>query len=162
MPNAATHLILAIVLVDIYRHYFAKHKFPRMYVLIAGIAGLFPDIDMPIGWIYNLIAGTTYTFHGGITHILLIPVLIFVGSLVAYKLKNHKLGLLLGVIAFGWFFHIAIDCGFLGAYLPFWPFYTGGFCPNTFSSDHMAGLDAVVLIAWLIHEEFAHEIKDYI
>ena len=162
MPQAVTHVILTIVLIDLYRHYFAKRKFPRYYVLIGGIAGLFPDIDMLIGWIYNFIFGTSYAFHGGITHIVLIPLAIFVFSIIAYKLKNRELGLILAIVAFGWFFHLVLDCAFLGAYLPFWPFYTGGFCPHLISNTYMPGIDAIILIVWLVHEEVAHEIKDYI
>ena len=39
MPYAVAHVILTIVIADIYRDYFAKKKFPMIYVFIAGIAG---------------------------------------------------------------------------------------------------------------------------
>jgi len=164
MPMAVTHVILTIVIIDIFRDYISKRKFPRWYVLVGGIAGLFPDIDMPIAWIYNFFAGTSYDFHGGITHILLIPVIIAAFSFVAYSRKNKSLGLLLGIIAFGWAFHIFLDCFLVGGYLPLWPFYTESLCPQFISErvSYMAGLDAIVLILWLIHEELAHRIRDYI
>jgi membrane-bound metal-dependent hydrolase YbcI (DUF457 family) len=164
MPLAVTHVILTIIMIDIFRDYIAKKKFPRWYVLAGGIAGLFPDIDIPIGWVYNFFAGTSLSFHGGITHVLLWPAIIAAASLIYYKIKNQKLGLLLALIAFGWAFHIFLDCVFIGGYLPLWPFYNVCFCPQIFESGGMglAGMDAILLVLWLVHEEVAHKIKDYI
>ena len=34
MPLAVTHVILKIVLIDLYRDYFSKLKFPTFFVLI--------------------------------------------------------------------------------------------------------------------------------
>ena len=55
MPYAVAHVILTIVIADIYRDYFAKKRFPMIYVLIVGIAGLIPDLDIPASWLLNLI-----------------------------------------------------------------------------------------------------------
>ena len=71
MPYAVAHVILTIVVADIYRDYFAKKKFPMIYVLIAGIAGLLPDADIPAGWIFNSIFGADYSFHRIYTHSLI-------------------------------------------------------------------------------------------
>ena len=50
MALAVTHVILTIVILDLFRHYvFKKSKFPRYWLVIGGIAGLFPDIDIPLG-----------------------------------------------------------------------------------------------------------------
>lgn len=166
MPNAVMHIILTIIVIDLFRDYFLPkhhmHKFPKWIVLAGGIAGLAPDLDMPFGWIYNWINGTSINFHGGITHIILIPIVI---ALVGFFLhaRGYKVaGVLCWVVAFGWFFHLALDCVFLGAYNPLWPLQGMTFCPHTFSAEVMPGFDAILLIVWLLHEELKHKIKDYI
>ncbi len=68
MPYAVTHVILTIVIADLYRDYAAKKKFPMIYVLIAGIAGLLPDLDIPALWAFNFVFGTNYNFHRIYTH----------------------------------------------------------------------------------------------
>jgi membrane-bound metal-dependent hydrolase YbcI (DUF457 family) len=163
MPQAVTHVILTIVLIDIFRDYIAKKKFPRWFVLVGGIAGLFPDIDMPFGWVFNFLFGTSYDFHGGVTHYLIVPIIIAIAAWILFNYKQNKLGLILGLVAFGWTFHIFLDCIFVGGYFPFWPFLEG--CCLQYmeeSSPYMAGLDAIVLLFWLVHEEIAHKIRDYI
>ena len=52
MPYAVTHVIFALVIADVIRDYVVrdKKKFPLHYVLIAGIAGLLPDIDILFDW----------------------------------------------------------------------------------------------------------------
>jgi len=67
------------------------------------------------------------------------------------------------VISFGWLAHIALDCGFAGDYNLTWiPGYPLRFCPHPFSNDALLGLDAIILLLWLIHEEWAKKIKDFI
>ena len=71
MPLAVTHVIITIIIVDLYRDYVTKHKkyFTLHTVFIAGLGGLLPDIDFPISHILNYFgysAGLLY--HGGITH----------------------------------------------------------------------------------------------
>ena len=71
MPLAVTHVLLTIILVDLFRDYFTKHKkyFTLHTIFIAGVAGLLPDIDIPINWLLNSLG---YSFdilkHGVITH----------------------------------------------------------------------------------------------
>jgi len=161
MALAVTHIILTIVAIDLYRDYIAGKKFPTKYVLIGGIAGLLPDIDIPVGWIYNLLTGSTGSFHGTITHSMVIPIIIAVGALLAYEVaKKPNIGLLLGVTAFGWFFHLILDCVF-NPYMIFLPFSALA-CPFNISQEIVVGVDAVILILWLVHEEWYHKIRDYI
>ena len=48
MALALTHVLLVIVLLDLFRHYvLSKKKFPRYLLVVGGIAGLLPDIDVP-------------------------------------------------------------------------------------------------------------------
>jgi membrane-bound metal-dependent hydrolase YbcI (DUF457 family) len=68
MGYAVTHVIIAIVLIDLYRDYIAKKKFSIWFVLIGGVAGLLPDLDLPIQWIANALIGETYYLHRVVTH----------------------------------------------------------------------------------------------
>jgi len=167
MPSAVVHVLLTIILIDIFRDYFLpKHhlkKFPRWMVLVGGIAGLLPDIDLPFTWIYNLIYGTDVMFHGGITHTFIIAVFFLIMAWLFYFKNYQKTALLFCLIFFGYAFHIMLDFFLLGgAYMPFWPFSSFTLPRTSLTLDHMFGLDAILLIFWLVHQEFKHKIKDYI
>ena len=175
MPYAVAHVILTIVIADIYRDYLAKKKFPMVYVLIAGIAGLLPDMDIPIAGFVNLIFGTAYNFHRVYTHSLIYSVIFFFAALIflAVKKKDYKIFkwnvrkiaivMFFFAMSFGWFTHIALDCGLAAdGYLNFIPSIPLNFCPHPFSNDVLLGFDAIILLLWLIHEQYKHDIKDYI
>ncbi len=119
-------------------------------------------MDIPIGWVYNLLYGTSMDFHGGIAHILLFPVLFAVLAVVFRKRKNFALAF--SVISFGWLLHIMLDCAFTNR-LPLWPF-NGFACPallpESMLMEIFPAIDALVLLGWLIHEEWRHKIRDYI
>ncbi len=72
MALAVTHIILTIAFLDIFRHYvFGLKKFPRYLLVVGGIAGLAPDLDIPMGWILTLVTGNTVNIHGLFTHSIL-------------------------------------------------------------------------------------------
>ena len=175
MPYAVAHVILTIVIADIYRDYFAKKKFPMIYVLIAGIAGLFPDIDIPAGGVFNFIFGTDYIFHRIYTHSLIYAIVFFLISIFFlisrkkdYRILNWKIPkqaffMFFLALAFGWFLHISLDCTLAAdGYLNIIPSMPLTFCPHPFNNDVLAGFDAIILVLWLIHEQWKHDIKDYI
>ncbi|MBW2988907.1 metal-dependent hydrolase [Candidatus Woesearchaeota archaeon] len=167
MPLAVTHVLLTIIAIDIFRDYFLKDKklIPLNFVFIGGIAGLLPDIDIPLFWALSAFNGGMSWFHGTFTHIFLIPAVIAVASVVSYR-YNKKAGILLGVIAFGYSFHILLDFIFYGCNLsPFWPLFDTGFkgITNILHLRNMEmGLDAFILLGWLWHEEKTHKIYDFI
>ncbi|MBR9676775.1 hypothetical protein GOV04_01425 [Candidatus Woesearchaeota archaeon] len=161
MPNAVTHVIIAIVLVDLYRHYIANNRFGTNYIFLAGIAGLLPDIDIVLGGFQKLFTGKTFFFHGGFTHIIALPLIILTVAIFFSVWEEKKIALALYIIAFGWTLHIALDCLILGAYAPLFPFYSGQICPGLFTNELMPALDAIILLAWLGHEQVKHKIKDY-
>ena len=175
MPYAVTHVILTIVAADIYRDYFAKKKFPMAYVFIAGIAGLIPDMDVPIGWVVNFFLGTSYNFHRLYTHSLFYSILFFITGLVFLFLRKDKckilkwnvngtmLMLFFFALSFGWLMHIGLDCALAAdGYLNLVPSIPLKFCPHPFSNEALLGIDAIILVLWLFHEQWKHEIKDYI
>ncbi len=167
MPLAVTHVLLTIIAIDIFRDYIIKKKklIPLHFIFIGGIAGLLPDIDIPIFWLLNLLKFNVQWFHGTFTHIFLIPIAILVASLITYK-YNKKAGILLGIISFGYGFHILLDFIFYGTNTsPFWPFLVTSFKGFTNYIDIPRlemGLDAFILLGWLWHEEKKHKISDFI
>ena len=167
MPLAVTHVILTIVLVDLFRDYIIKNKklISLRYVLIGGVAGLLPDIDVPFFWLLSIFKPDIAWFHGTFTHLFLIPVIITIASLIIYR-YNKKAGILAGIIAFGYGFHIFLDFLFYGCNMsPFWPFFNKSFSGLVPYLDVPAlerGLDAIILLGWLWHEEIKHKISDFI
>lgn len=162
MALAVTHIILTIVILDFFRHYiFGKKKFPRYLLVIGGIAGLAPDIDIVISWIYNWFTTTPVNFHGTFTHSILWPLLALIIALILQKRNDLKWAKIFYVIAAGLFLHLLLDCAF-GGYKSFiWPLMMNNFCPEWGLDNLSVSIDAVILVLWLLHEELHHKIKDY-
>lgn len=159
MGLAVTHVLGAIIILDLLRHYvFGKKKFPRYLVVIGGIAGILPDIDIVLGWIL----GTN--IHGLYTHsIVFVLLFLGIGALRHYQ-KDEKWSKIFYVLAAGWAIHILLDCAF-NPYATFaWPLpiNTLEFCPQGFTHTIRVSTDAILLVLWLIHEEVHNKIKDYI
>jgi len=167
MPLAVTHVLLTIIIVDIFRDYIIKKKklIPLNSLFIGGIAGLLPDIDIPVFWLLNIFNSKIGWFHGTFTHIFLIPAIILIASLITYR-YSKKAGILLGVITFGYAFHILLDFLFYGVNIsPFWPLFNTSFSGITTYLNiprFEMGLDALILLGWLWHEEKKHKISDFI
>lgn len=174
MPYAVAHVILTIVIADIYRDYFAKKKFPMVYVLIAGIAGLLPDADIPANWLFNFIFGTNYSFHRIYTHSLMYAI-IFLAIAVTFlflrkqeykifkwNVPRQAIAMVFFALSFGWFIHLLLDCAIASdGYLNFIPSIALK-CPSPFRNDVIAGFDAIILVLWLVHEQWKHKISDYL
>lgn len=166
MPLAVTHVLLTIVAIDIFRDYIIKKKklIPLNFLFIGGIAGLLPDIDIPLFWLLTIFKPIAW-FHGTFTHIFLIPLIILIVSLITYR-YNKKAGILLAIITFGYAFHILLDFLFYGCIMsPFWPFFTPNFTGITTYLNIPQlemGIDAFILLGWLWHEEIKHKISDFI
>ncbi|HII15927.1 MAG TPA: metal-dependent hydrolase [Nanoarchaeota archaeon] len=167
MTNAATHILVPLILADIYRDYIARKKFHLFYVLVAGIAGLFPDIDIAIYWILNLFSKVPIgAVHRQFTHTIFIPLAFLLVALL-WK-KNRKAALFFGMISFGIFTHLVLDVLFAGQIAPFYPFSQVPIGLNLLSMLGIeAGifptvLDGVLLAGWLIHEFVKHRIRDFI
>ncbi|MBI2085542.1 MAG: metal-dependent hydrolase [Candidatus Aenigmarchaeota archaeon] len=174
MPYAVTHILLTIIAVDLYRDYAAKHRkyFTLNTVFIAGLAGLLPDADIPLTWFLNLILPGSVPLiltHGGITHTLFFGLIFLAPALYFWKNKKHKFAMYFFVTSFGVFLHIFLDYllggGMHGGIMFFWPLSTAGFkihlLNNLGLNDVPQALDALILLAWLYHEEVKHKIKDF-
>ena len=146
MAYAVTHILVVIVILELARHYvFGKNKFPRYLVVIGGIAGLMPDIDIPLGWVYNFVTGIGINFHGMFTHSFVFVALFAILGLVLQIRKNMQWAKIFYVIAFGWFMHLALDCLYGGYKTFFWPFQiAAAFCPQTNLYYHAESIDAIL------------------
>ena len=177
MPHVTTHILIPLVIAELFRDYSAKKKFPLHYVLIAGIAGIIPDLDIPISWLLNAFGAAINTdvFHRTITHTLLFLAAFLLLALISSKtrikfLSKHKLTLagIFLAISFGVFAHLIVDATIDGSIMPFYPFSNFSLGINLIGTISLglketilSGIDAIILIAWLIHEEIRHKISRF-
>ncbi len=175
MPYAVTHILLTVLLADLYRDYVTKHKkyFTLHTILIAGIAGLLPDIDIPLSWLLNVfIPGSVPLIltHGGITHTPFFGLIFLLPAFYLWEKKEHKKAMYFFVITFGVLFHVFLDYllggGMHEGIMVFWPISMATFKIHLLSTlglvDVPQALDALILLGWLYHEEMKHKIKDFI
>jgi len=109
MPFAVTHVLTSIILVDLYRDYFAKHKkyFTLHTIFIAGFAGLLPDMDIPLNWLLNLIGADLV--HRTFTHTPLFALTFLIPGFILWCKKKHKIAMYFFVTCFAVFLHIFLD-----------------------------------------------------
>jgi membrane-bound metal-dependent hydrolase YbcI (DUF457 family) len=170
MPLAVTHVLLTIIVIDLYRDYVTKHKkfFSLHAVLIGGIAGLIPDIDILLKLVLQNFG--IYIEHGGITHTPWFMMLFFIPGLIFINRRDYKKATLMFIISFGVLFHIFLDYflggGMFEGIMWFYPISMHTFKIHLFywiDADNMPILvDAIILIVWLWHEEVKHKISDFI
>lgn len=172
MPQAVTHILIPLILSDYYRDHISKKKFNLHYIFISGISGLLPDIDVIAFWILNFISNTQLSsIHRAFTHTLFLPllflILFFLTKNIKLKKPKLKLNYIFLAIAFGTFIHLILDSLLSGYISPFYPLSTYqislNLIPlNKFQGTLFPGLDAILLVLWLYHEEKKHKISDYI
>lgn len=168
MPQAVVHVLFTIIVLDLFRDHFLKYKkkLPLHYVFIGGIAGLLPDIDVPLFWLLkNFLGFDVQWFHRLFTHTFLFILIFLAASLIYFDL-NKKVSKLFAIITFGAAFHIFLDWLLVGAIAPFYPFsgmtYGLNLIGRTMLPAAVEGLEAIVLLWWLWHEEKTHKISDFI
>ncbi|MAG52476.1 MAG: hypothetical protein CMH62_00765 [Nanoarchaeota archaeon] len=170
MPLAVTHVLIPLILADIYRDHIAKKKFNLHYVVIAGIAGLLPDIDVGVFWLVSIFRDVGLNeIHRTFTHSLVFPAIFLVLAFLFRNIewKNLKLKYVFLAITFGVLIHLILDGILSGTIMPFYPFSFISFGVNLvphdkFGGTFFTGLDAILLVVWLVHEELNHKISDYI
>ena len=175
MPLAVTHILVPIILIELFRDFVIKKKgvITNKHVLLAGLAGLFPDVDIPIG--YFLLGGVN--IHRLYSHNIWIPILFLSIAMYFHFVKKNKISMYFVMIAFGFTVHIALDAALGGYIRPFFPFsnykfgldliprIVGAFAPSLTHKDFMtlvmSSLDAALLFSWLIYLQLTKKIKDY-
>ncbi len=164
MANSVTHIIIAIFILDLFRHYvFGKKKFPRYLLVVGGIAGLAPDIDVPLTWLYRFLTSSSADLHGLFTHSIIFIIFFMALALFFHVRKNVKWEKIFYVVSAGWFMHLILDCFYGGYKTFFWPLqYATSFCPQWGIQAYAVDIDAIILVLWLVHEELHQRIKDYI
>jgi len=178
MPHAVTHVLIAIILLELYRHYFIKNKktFPLHYVLIGGIAGLLPDFDVLVFYFLSSFNFSYLEVHRVFLHNLFVPLVFVALGFLVYGFKSKKLGErhlklrnIFFVIAFGSFVHLLLDVIVAGTIMPFYPFssFSVGlnlikYAPLAWQESLIPSIDAALLILWLISLEIRHKISSFI
>jgi len=169
MPHAVTHVILTIVFLDFIRDYVVKDrkKFPLHYIFIGGIAGLLPDIDIPIYWLLNGVFGIEIGwFHRTFSHSIFFALIFLAATIVIFLAsRNKKCWLLMAVITFGVSFHILLDGIFSGYVMLFYPLsivqYGFNLADKIAWPGFMEGLDALILLVWLWDLDRRHKLRDF-
>lgn len=184
MPYAAAHILIPIILVAIFRDFIlskeAKKKFPLHYVLLAGVGGALPDIDIPISYILNFLGATNWDIHRTFTHSLSFAGLFALLFIILKPVKqtaricnltrhNLKLNVIFLMLAIGITTHLLLDATFGELTYLLYPFSSTpvgtnilSFLPLGIQESIMPALDGVLLFVWLIYLELKHKISDFI
>lgn len=178
IPHAVTHVLIVVVLLEIFRHYFVKKKenFPLHYLIIGGLAGLIPDLDIFAYYILSYFGFAINEVHRTFSHTLFMPLLFIIFAGLSYGFKSKKLGErhlrlrnIFLVIAFGIFIHLLLDAILIGKIMPFFPVSSHSLglnlislFPASWQNSIMPSLDALLLIIWMISLEFRHKLSRYI
>jgi membrane-bound metal-dependent hydrolase YbcI (DUF457 family) len=174
---ATTHVIIPLVIVDFLRDYFLKHKhrrlIPRKYIFFVGIGGILPDVDIFLGYILKFLSMDipAWLQHGRITHSFLWPILLFIIAGFLWrgtkfskgesKKEWHSAFLIVTLVAIGLLSHVLLD-GFAGSTTPYYPFSTAvAFGAQRINHYTMVSIDAMILLIWLFHEEWRHNIRKF-
>lgn len=178
MPQAVTHVLIVLILLELYRDYFVKNKkaFPIHYVLIGGVAGLLPDLDIAVFYLLSFFGFTIQEVHRTFSHNIFVPLLFVAIAVPFWKFKNKELGErhlklrnIFLVIAFGILMHLILDSIVSGYVMPLYPFSTFSFglnllqyAPSAWRSTIEPSLDAAFLVLWLIRIEVRHKISSFL
>jgi len=161
MPYAVMHALIPIILVDTVRDHVFKMKknlLPNRYILLAGIAGMLPDLDLLF---------TPY-LHRTITHSIWFPLSFLFGFLLSYTLQKERLYKIFLMLFIGFSLHILMDAVLLGSVAPLFPLDSTEIGFNILAPIESLGpavfpaIDAILLFIWLIHEELKHNISEYL
>jgi len=163
MPFAVTHILVPMILVDFARDHLFKIKrqfLPNKYILLAGLFGLMPDIDM-----LSVLLGMP-NLHGTITHSVIFPITFLILFLISYFLKKERTYKIFLMLFIGFSIHIILDGIFSDHITLFFPFDFNQYGLNLIGPlgnwfDLYAAMDAILLFFWLIHEGLEQKISDY-
>lgn len=174
MPLAVTHILLSVILVDIYRDYITKNKknFTLHTVFLAGFFGLLPDIDVPIRMLATFFKAEVPSLlqHGGVTHTPLFALLFLIPAAILLKKGKQGQAAYFFVATFAIFLHLILDYFIAGGapqgVMWLFPFSMQSWKLHIANSvgvpNITMAMDAVLLLGWLWHEEVKHKISDFI
>lgn len=184
MPYAVTHILVPIIIVALIRDRYLKNKdkkhFPLHYVLIAGIGGALPDIDIPISILLNFLGFENWNIHRTFTHSISFSAIFFLLFLLLKPVKEKaricnltrhklKLNLIFLMFAVGISTHIFLDALFGEVTYLFYPITSQAYginlldiFPQDLQDSLLPTLDGVLLFVWIIYLELKHKISDFI
>ena len=134
MPYATTHILAAIILIELFREYFIKsnQKFPRHYVLIAALGGIIPDLDIALYYVLYFFGFAFEQIHRTFLHTIFVPlILLFIGLFILgfgikyplFRKMHIKLHTIFFVLSAGALLHLILDVILVGSITPFYPLY---------------------------------------
>jgi membrane-bound metal-dependent hydrolase YbcI (DUF457 family) len=92
MPQAVLHILVPLILIALFKDWYDKRhkkKFPLRYVLIAGIAGIIPDLDIAAFWVLHFIGLSFNEVHRTFAHTIFVPLIFFFLFLI-FKAVREK------------------------------------------------------------------------
>jgi membrane-bound metal-dependent hydrolase YbcI (DUF457 family) len=190
MVLAVTHVLVPIIVFELLRDKYKKLQrlFSSKHTFLVGMAGLMPDMDMPVFTVLQRLGLVTETAigHRIFLHNVWIPLgfLLFAAAsafvwpaLRGRKNRKYKQGRSMAfakiflLLVVGWMFHLTLDAVLTGEVMPFYPLssylvdwnLTGKLANATGIAQLtiLVSMDAILLLGWLWHEQFTHRIRDY-
>lgn len=178
MPYATTHILVAILLIELFRHILKDNKkFPRYYILIAAIGAIIPDLDIGAFYILNFFGLAFEQIHRTFLHPIFIPLfLIGIGGIFYYfhlnnqeASKHHlKISWIFFILGIGTIIHLLLDITFAGRIIPLYPisnFEIGlnliQYAPENLRDLITPTIDAILLMFWIFWMEFKLKISNY-
>ncbi len=180
MPHAVTHFLIPAIIIDLFRDFYLRKRdrltFPLHYVLIGGLAGLLPDLDIALYYLLSFFGFTIQQVHRTFSHNIFVPLGFLILGFIFLKIKNPflgkhrlKLSTIFFVASFGVLIHLILDATLGGPVVLFYPFSEFTIqldllqnLPKTFQSTIIPVIDAVLLVLWMIYLEVRHKISDFI
>lgn len=179
MPNPTTHILAAIILIELFREYFVKDnkKFPRYYILIAAFAGIIPDLDLLAYYGLYFFGFTVEEVHRTFLHSLFIPLIFLLIGIFILKTniksswireRHLKLSVIFFIFTGGSLLHLILDATLGGFIMPFYPvsYFNIGLnlimkFPEGLQWMIPHTIDSILLFFWLFWMEFRLKITDY-
>lgn len=179
MPFAVTHILVPVLLLELFRNfYFKDHKkFPRYYVLLAALGGILPDFDIGMYYILYFFGFSIDQVHRTLLHTIFVPLILFLIGIIFYftgtKIKNlglrHlKLSTAFFILSFGTLIHLILDAVFSGYIVPLYPILDWRVGLNLLESFPeqmhvliLGTIDGVLLFFWLAWMELKLRITRY-
>ena len=160
-------MLLPMILLDFLRHKVFKNKrnLPNRYILIAGLAGLLSDIDIPISYLFSGVI-----VHRGITHTVWISLLFLLGFAILQFAKKQDIAKFFLMISIGTGSHVVLDILTAGSLQLFYPLSNAYFAVNLIPTffPHIevtfayTVLDALLLFGWVATMILRRRVKDII
>jgi hypothetical protein len=179
MPLATTHILIAVILIELYRDFFVKNnkKFPRYYILIVALGSIIPDLDFAVYYFLSFFGFSINEIHRTYSHTIFIPLMLFFAGIFTYrfKIKNKVFGkkhltlpMTFFIMTFGALLHLILDVTLSGIIMPVYPFfdYSAGLnlieiFPLAWQDTILPVADAVLLMFWIFWMEFKLKIDNY-